>query len=220
MEIHDLTASATPWPWCRIMRLTRLIPISILFSLLATSGAAPQSQAPPQDPDLAERACRSAINSWSYGEYGRLYSMGTLQSRAALSERDFAEEMEKVGRKPGLYVTILEVRLAGPFALVKARESRSQIGAGKGRTLPLRPTTDTPSDRGDHPGNADVSRRGLANQPPSVRGLISVLIGLPIAIALCLPALLTMERPPRTAKSLLTPGAIRSNSFRCGGRYR
>jgi hypothetical protein len=102
------------------MRLTRLIPISILFSLLATSGAAPQSQAPPQDPDLAERACRSAINSWSYGEYGRLYSMGTLQSRAALSERDFAEEMEKVGRKPGLYVTILEVRLAGPFALVKA----------------------------------------------------------------------------------------------------
>ena len=102
------------------MGLTRRISICLLFSLLATSGAAPQSHAPPQDPDIAERACRSAINSWSYGEYGRLYRMGTQQSRAALSERDFAEEMEKVGRKPGLHVKIVEVRLTGAFALVKA----------------------------------------------------------------------------------------------------
>ena len=102
------------------MRITWLIRICILVGFLATSGAEPQSQAPPQDPEIAERACRSAITSWSYGEYGRLYSMGTPQSRAALSERDFAEEMEKVGRRPGIHVKILEVRLAGAFAIVKA----------------------------------------------------------------------------------------------------
>ncbi len=95
--------------------------LALLAVLSIASAAVPQSQPVPQDPRFPEDAFRSAITAWAYNEYWRLYAMGTRESRAALSEQDFADQMEKGSRRPGIGFEILDARIAGSQALIKAK---------------------------------------------------------------------------------------------------
>jgi len=47
--------------------------------------------------------------------------MGSTQSRASLSERDFVDQMERGWRRPGVGVEILEVKVTGSYAVAKAK---------------------------------------------------------------------------------------------------
>jgi len=123
------------------MRCRTLIAALTLFAMLAiTPAAEPQSHPVPQDPRFAEDTFSSAMTAWAYSEYWRLYAMGTKESRATLSENDFADQMEKGSRKPGIGFEILEVRIAGSQALVTAKV-RMEYGkyAPYARNRPPRP---------------------------------------------------------------------------------
>ena len=103
----------------------RLLPLALVFALfwfpLIAFAAAPQAESTPTDPWFAENTFRAAINAWAYSEYWRLYAMGTTESRTALSEKDFADRMDKGSRKPGMGLEILEVRVTETQAVVKAK---------------------------------------------------------------------------------------------------
>ena len=47
--------------------------------------------------------------------------MGSTESRASLSERDFVDQMERGWRKPGVGYEILEAKVTGSYALTTAR---------------------------------------------------------------------------------------------------
>jgi hypothetical protein len=125
-----LTAAAgspdTPFTQTRkkeaAMRPGVLVPVVLTLSFLPVALAAtPESESAPQDPQRAEYAIRAAFSAWAYNQFWRLYTMGSTQSRASLSERDFVDQMEKGWRKPGVGVEILEVKVTGSYAVTKAR---------------------------------------------------------------------------------------------------
>jgi hypothetical protein len=130
-ETEAALATHLPWgqPACSTLppqneHMVRHDPVNRVAQWAAYRFAAAvdaQSQPVPQDPRFAEAAFRSAITAWAYGEYWRLYAMGTTESRAALAERDFADQMEKGSRKPGIGFEVLDVRIAGFHALVTAK---------------------------------------------------------------------------------------------------
>jgi len=93
------------------------------FVALVSSVAAayPQTQDVPQDPAVAERAFRNAIDAWAYNQYWRLYAMGSKESQARLAEKEFVEQMERGSSAPGIGLEILDVRIAGSHALIVAR---------------------------------------------------------------------------------------------------
>ena len=104
------------------MRPRVLVPIVLMLSLLPIALAAnPEPESAPQDPQFVEYAARAALSAWSYNELWRLYSMGSKETRASLSERDFVDQMEKGGRKLGVGVEILETKVMGLYAVAKAR---------------------------------------------------------------------------------------------------
>ena len=103
----------------------------------------PQPQAAPQDPQFVELAFRAAVTAWAYNEYWRLYGMGTKDSRAALSEKDFVVQMEQGWRRPGIGVEIVDVHIRGVHAVIRAklrmeygRYTRERIGSWPFQTGP------------------------------------------------------------------------------------
>lgn len=84
------------------------------------------------------------MTAWAYNEYWRLYGMGTTESRAALSEKDFVFQMEQGIRKPGIGAEILDVHTRGVYAVVRAKvrmEYGRYLREGTGsRPLPRGPT--------------------------------------------------------------------------------
>jgi hypothetical protein len=104
------------------MRFVTVAPVLVLLTWLSIA-VPPEahSKTVPQDPALAEGVFREAISAWAYGEHWRLYAMGSEESRAALSEKDFVEQMRRGMRKPGVGLEILDVRIAGVHALVEAK---------------------------------------------------------------------------------------------------
>ena len=103
--------------WPRVLVLI-VLTLSVLPLALA---ATPEPESAPQDPQFAEHAIRAALSAWAYNQLWRLYSMGSTQSRASLSERDFVDQMERGWRRPGVGVEILEVKVTGSYAVAKAR---------------------------------------------------------------------------------------------------
>jgi hypothetical protein len=108
--------------------------LAVLGILSIAVPAVPQPQAVPQDPSLAEVTVRSAISAWAYSEYWRLYGMGSQESRAALPETVFVEQMGQGTNRPGIGLGILEVRSSGPHALVKAKVRMEYMKASYARS--------------------------------------------------------------------------------------
>lgn len=104
------------------MRHTALTAAVVAF-LFASSVVAgyPLARDVPQDPAVAESAFRSAIGAWAYNQYWRLYAMGSKESKARLSEKEFVEQMERGSSAPGIGLEILDIRIAGSHALIAAK---------------------------------------------------------------------------------------------------
>jgi hypothetical protein len=64
--------------------------------------------------------------------------MGARDSRAALSEKDFVLQMEQGARRPGLGMEIVDVRIRGGYALVRAKV-RMEYGRYPRERIPNRP---------------------------------------------------------------------------------
>lgn len=94
--------------------------VAFLFASSLVAGS-PLARDVPQDPAVAERAFRNAIDAWACNQYWRLYAMGSTESQARLSEKDFVEQMERGSSAPGIGLEILDVRIAGSHALIVAR---------------------------------------------------------------------------------------------------
>jgi len=124
----------------------RLATVLTMLSLVSIGLAAdPQFQGAPQDPQFAKNAFRSAINAWAYSEYWRLYAMGTKESRDAISEKDFAVQMEQGWRKPGIGLEILDVGIRGAFAAIRAKV-RMEYGKFAREAIRNRPIPSGPTD--------------------------------------------------------------------------
>jgi hypothetical protein len=114
---------------------------------LAAAGCAfaGDPQAAPQDPQLVELAFRAAVSAWAYNEYWSLYGMGTRDSRAALSEKDFVLQMEQGARRPGIGVEIVDVHIRGVHAVIRAKV-RMEYGRYPGERFGNRPPPTGPTD--------------------------------------------------------------------------
>jgi hypothetical protein len=121
----------------RLVTCTRALAVLGFMSLAVP--AVPQSQPAPQDPLLAESTVRTAIGAWAYGEYWRLYAMGSQESRAALSEKVFVEQMGQGTSRPGLGLEILDVRISGFHALIKVKVPIEYISTPYARSRPRLP---------------------------------------------------------------------------------
>lgn len=104
------------------------------------AGSTPQGVA-----QEAEAAFRSAMQAWTYGEYWRLWDMGSSASRAALSREEFTARMRRGNTRPaaGKQVEALAVTSSAPdFALLDVRfgleDTRRPWAENTGRPFVLR----------------------------------------------------------------------------------
>jgi hypothetical protein len=124
-----------------------MVPAAAFAIVLASvSGAfARDPQVAPQDPQFAEVAFRAAVSAWAYNEYWSLYGMGTRDSRAVLSEKDFVLQMEQGARRPGIGLEIVDVHIRGVHAVIRAKV-RMEYGRCPGERFGNRPPPTGPTD--------------------------------------------------------------------------
>jgi len=116
-----------------------------LAILLVSAAIDPGRQAEPYDSQDVDLAFRAAVNAWAYNEYWRLYGMGTRDSRAALSEKDFVLQMEQGVRRPGIGVEIVDVHIRGVYAVIRAKV-RMEYGRYVHERIGNRPLPTGPTD--------------------------------------------------------------------------